>query len=377
MRRWFAVVLVLGFVLRAHAWSYKEHIQLTRLAAERLLADPQTPADMKAWLQKLAPGLKDIAGEKEYFLHTRVGMDISSFKGLERWAGMPDFLAQEKVAEYGMREREMHFIDAELFLKGDQKRGYRPDLSGLPKLEDFPKDINDPRYVQAGMLPFRVEQCYNELVNAIRDGKLGDGEAQNMDTAARWAGYLAHYLEDNTQPQHATIDYQSKSYFANKRTAPEVHSVVEYKMIDDEQSDWMNLREEMWPLIEKALVEVKDFTEPADLFHETLQVSRTSYTALPMIGAAAVASARPAANPSGSKSLRANQDTIDLDVFFHARGQYRGQEMTVMQMKAHQLAWAVDRVAKTWRRAWTEAHDPNAKPQPAIRRSVAQTAPAP
>ncbi len=354
----------------AHAWSYKEHIQLTRLAAERLVADPSTPPEMKAWLQKITPGLKDMAGEKEYFLHTRVGTDISNFKGLERWAGTPDFLAQQKVPEFGIRERELHFIDAELFLRGDQKREYRPDLSGLPKLEDFPKDINDARYVQAGMLPFRVEQSYDELVSAIRAGKLGDSEATDTDTAARWAGYLAHYLEDNTQPQHGTIDYMSKTYFANKRTAPDVHAVVEYKMIDDEQNDWMSLREEMWPLIEKALAEVKDPVQPKDLFHETIEVTRTSYTALPMIGAAAVASAKPTTRPSTSKSGRGGQDQIDLNIFFHTHGQYFGQDMTVMQMKAHQLAWAVDRVAKTWRRAWDEAHDPNAKPAVPIKRTA-------
>ena len=373
MRRWFAVLIVLLFVSRAHAWSYKEHIQLTRLAAERLIADPQTPPEMKAWLQTICPGLKDMAGEKEYFLHTHVGKDISNFKGLERWAGTPDFLAQEKVPEYGIRERELHFIDAELFLKGDQKREYRPDLSGLPKAEEFPKDINDPRYVQAGMLPFRVEQSYNDLVNTIRAGKLGDSEATNADTAARWAGYLAHYLEDNTQPQHGTMDFMSKSYFANKRTAPDVHAVVEYKMIDDEQNDWMSLREEMWPLIEKALAEGKDPVEPKDLFHETIEVTRTSYTALPMIGTAAIASAKPAERQANSKSSRAPQDEIDLNIFFHARGKYLDQEMSVMEMKAHQLAWAVTRVAKTWRRAWDEAHDSTAKPAPPLRRTAAVT----
>jgi hypothetical protein len=375
MRRWLVAFVVVIFVSRAHAWSYKEHIQLTRLAAERLVADPQTPADMKAWLTKITPGLKDLAGEKEYFLHTHVGQDISNFKGLERWAGTPDFLAKEKVPEFGIRERELHFIDAELFLEGDQKREYRPDLSGLPKLEDFPKDINDPRYVQAGMLPFRVEQSYNELVNAIRANKLGDSEATDMDTAARWAGYLAHYMEDNTQPQHGTMDYMSKSYFANKRTAPDVHAVVEYKMIDDEQNDWMSLREEMWPLIEKALADTSDPTEPGDLFHETLQVTRTSYTALPKIGTAAVASAKPATRAANSKSSRSPQDEIDLNIFFHSRGQYLGREMTVMEMKAHQLGWAVTRVAKTWRRAWDEAHDPNAKPAAPIKRTATSPPP--
>src|SRR4051812_11558585 len=103
MRRLVGLAFLLVFASRAHAWSYKEHIQLTRLAAERIVADPQTPPEMKAWLVQITLGLKDMAGEKEYFLHTHVGRDVSVFKGLERWAAMPDVLAQEKVPEFGIR----------------------------------------------------------------------------------------------------------------------------------------------------------------------------------------------------------------------------------------------------------------------------------
>jgi hypothetical protein len=49
--------------------------------------------------------------------------------------------------------------------------------------------------------------------------------------------------------------------------------------------------------------------------------------------------------------------------------------MTVMEMKAHQLGWAVTRVAKTWRRAWDEAHDPNAKPAAPIKRTTTSPPP--
>ena len=42
-----AALCLLGLVAtlapHARAWSYKEHIQLTRIAAARLIADPQTP----------------------------------------------------------------------------------------------------------------------------------------------------------------------------------------------------------------------------------------------------------------------------------------------------------------------------------------------
>jgi hypothetical protein len=67
---------------------------------------------------------------------------------------------------------------------------------------------------------------------AIRTGQLDAPTTQESEgkTAAYWAGYLAHYLEDNTQPQHATIDYRASATSADKRGAPNVHGEVEYKM---------------------------------------------------------------------------------------------------------------------------------------------------
>ncbi len=89
------------------------------------------------------------------------------------------------------------------------------------------------------MLPFRVVDCYQNLVAEIRGNRLNDapGQYPKDDHAAHWAGFLAHYLEDNTQPQHATIDYKSSAYFANKRKAPNVHAQVEYDLADDEYDD--------------------------------------------------------------------------------------------------------------------------------------------
>ena len=100
MRRALLALFVLCFALPAHAWSYKEHIQLTRIAAERIIADPDAPPAMKDWLRQITPGLRDLAAEKEFFLHTHVGRDVSNFKGLERWAAMPDVLAQQKDPDF-------------------------------------------------------------------------------------------------------------------------------------------------------------------------------------------------------------------------------------------------------------------------------------
>src|SRR4051812_17767507 len=232
-----AVLLCFFLATSALGWSHKEHAQFTRLAAERLIANANTPPEMKTWLEAACPQRFDMAGEEDYFLHAKIGLKPIEFfgpgKGVVHWAYMPDVHAlgdkgDVKVAPFGAHERLLHFIDLEYFLVGDAKRGYKDDLSSKPKLEAVPNDIHDPRYIQAGFLPLRVEQCYNELVKSIREGRLQPKDDKDEDNAIYWAGYLAHYAADNTQPQHATIDYKSQSYFKNPRKSPNVHAAVEY-----------------------------------------------------------------------------------------------------------------------------------------------------
>ena len=116
-------VLLLSMASVASAWSTKEHMQLTRIAVEELLADPTTPPEMKAWLQHNTPGLMDMAGEKDYLLHKRIGVYPRGGDGIVFWAIMPDMEAAEggigrekKVEPFGVSERSLHFIDLEKFM---------------------------------------------------------------------------------------------------------------------------------------------------------------------------------------------------------------------------------------------------------------------
>jgi hypothetical protein len=354
-----ALVCICAWAAPALAWSTKEHILLTRIAAGRLTAHPETPPQMRQWLLK-AIGDKplDLAAERSYFLDQRVGAFARGADGLMFWAAYPDLAAMadkadRKIEPFGVNEQKLHFIDVEFFHPDAARRRFADDLSARPKLEDFPKNLSDERYERAGMLPFAVEHHYGLLVRAIRNGRLDDkpGQWPRDDHAARWAGCLAHYLQDNTQPHHSTEDYQSKSYFRkvapDPRRSPNVHSDLEYRLVDDERQDYPELRQELWELFVKALDDFKDPIETDDPWRATLEVALLSYEALPMIGRAAVA-AYPNAGPGGSGRW-------DAAAFFHAKGQYRGREMTVMQMKAEQLAWAVKRVERTWLKAWEEA----------------------
>lgn len=354
----FSVGILVAFATPAHGWSNKEHMQLTRIAAMRLMADPETPPAMKAWLKENAPDATDMAAEKNFFLHERIGIIPRGAVGLSYWTTMPDmdtFTAPgTKIAPYNVAERLLHYVDLEYFKPVEAERKYKHDLSGKPKIEEIPRDMSDGRWQRAGMLPFRVEESYKKLVESIRAGRLADkaGQFPRDDHAAKWAGYLAHYLQDNTQPQHATLDYKSALYFADKRNAPNVHAEMEYRMADDENDDHMALREAFWPLFEKALEAVEDPVKNDDLFRATLEVSMASYDALPLIGLAAQHAAGQGGtpeNPEGAASA------FDTEKFFRFKGTMNGRETTVMEMKAHQLAWAVKRVENVWRWAWDEA----------------------
>jgi hypothetical protein len=364
MRSLFAVLLIATITIPSYAlaWGTKEHLQLTRIAAARLIADEKSPAAMRQWLRDATPGVMDMEGEKRFFFESRQGIVPRGADGIPFWSVVPDTVAlmdqrKEKVAPFGVPEQLLHYVDLELFVGGDRRREYRHDLSAKPKLADIPRDMKDARYQQAGMLPFRVEQSYNKVVEQLRAGRLGDkpGQYPRDEHAAKWAGYLAHYLADNTQPHHATVDYKSAAYFADKRNAPNVHSQMEYIMADDEAAEHAELRAEFWPLFVKALDEVSDPIETKDLFVATNEVALASYDALPLIGVAAMAAMKQGGTPDKPQGAAA-AGTFDTATFFRHRGPYQGREMSVMEMKARQQAWAVKRIERLWRRAWDEAH---------------------
>jgi hypothetical protein len=344
------------------AWSFKEHILFTRMAVARLLDDPMAPAPMKAWLRDAIGDPVNLTGFEDFYLNAKVGREPVGMTGLSYWSYMPDIHAQKdppdlKIQPFNIRERQLHFIDLELLLPDDRKREYKHDLSNKPAIGDLPRDMTDPRYQQAGMLPFRVEHCYQELIKAIRENRLHapTHDAQDGKTATYWAGYLAHYLADNTQPHHATIDYKSQAYFADKRQgrAPDIHAEMEYRMCDDEKNDFMSLRREYWPLF---IAHVEKFQDPVDSRDPWLCCVETSfkcYDALPLIGLAAMRGAGQGGTPDRPEGPINPQ--FDTEAFFRFEGQYMGRAMTVLEMKAMQTAWAVRRIERFLRQAWDDA----------------------
>lgn len=348
---------------RSFAWSHKEHIQLTRIAAARLIDNPNTPPAMKAWLIAANRGGRDMEGEKEFFLHQRVGSYPRSADGLGFWATMPDMDKSDRrtIEPFGLGESNLHFTDLELLNSDPDRRTFRDDLSHKPRMSDIPRDIHDERWKQAGMLPFRVEDTYARLVKSLKDGKLADREGQypRDDHAEKWAGYLAHYLEDNCQPHHATVDFRSRTYFGKGTLrAPDIHSNVESTLADDEKDDHMALREEFWPLFRHELETFKDPTVSDDPWTATLEVLMKSYDSLPLIGRAAMAGYKVGGTPEAPEGHPAEK--LDADAFFHFKARMGDEELTMLQLKARHMAWAVKRVERVWRQAWDQASE-NAK----------------
>ncbi len=349
------ILLLLLTPKPAFAWGYKEHIQLTRLAMTRIVQDPTTPEGLRRWARENCAILPDIAAERDWFMHESVGEDPSKYRGILWWACMPDLQVKlmprdAKLAYMPAHERLMHYIDLEMFLPEGVVQKYRDDLTARVSPERIPRDANDPRYQQAGFLPLALEHSYREFVMALKENRLGPNPAdshnddQNDNHALRWAGYLAHYIQDNTQPHHATEDYKSKSYFPGVANPPNVHSEIEWRMGDDPKNSYTALRRVYWEQLDLALRASSNPSINDDLFLSTLEVAGRSYEALPLIGRAA-----QQANKTG---------TFDLEVFYNFEGNVGETKMTVLQLKARQQAWAILRTEQLIRKAWDEAKKP-------------------
>jgi len=355
------VLAVITSASTSWGWGTKEHILLTRLAVMRIVDDPAAPPALKNWLKSVTPDLTTRDAERQFFLTAKLGAEPAGLVGLSHWVIVPDLIANKDkktlVQPFGLPERLLHFIDLEYVNRTPETRAYNHDLSSIPKLDSVPRDFKDARYKEAGVLPFAVEMSYQNLVKAIKLGKLGAPvDLNDADTALRWAGYLSHYVQDNTQPHHATQDYKSAAYFANKRSAPNVHSQIEWKMNDDEKNDFPQLRADYWDALMKALESATDPATSDDVWTATLEVSTYSYRQLPLIGMAAM---HAAGQKGTAEKPVGDAGAFDTEKFFRyesdVSGIKNGIKQSVLDMKANQQAIAVLRTEKMLRRAWDEA----------------------
>ena len=366
--RLLAVLTMLLLSQGSFAWSPKEYTTLTRLAATDLLKNPATPPAMRFWLEEALGSPWDEPRLQQAYLNDRVGPLGAGLGGLAHWSVVPDLLAAgdqgrlEIVEPFGVSERALHYLDLELFNASPTRRVFAPDLTSKPAFREIPREMHDTRYADSGMLPFRAQQCYDRLVDAIAAHRLTDkpGVHPRDEHATRWAGYLAHYLADSWQPQHATIDYRLAWYFRDQRSLPDVQAEFELRLCDDPANDFPALRKEYWDALQSARKKVADEGLPfqsRDVWEMSVQALLYSYDALPLIGQAAARAYDPQAQ------------SIRTDRFYHYQAHFGAREMTVMEAKALLQTMASRQIAHAWLSAWEEAsrREPAAPDLPATR----------
>lgn len=312
------MLLLLATLGTADAWSLKEHVVLTEVAAMRLVASPSTPEGLRSFLAGALSRSPTLAAERDYYAHERLASEGDRAPTLEWHAIAPDLVGREAMSRWGVPLKTLHYVDLELF--HPTVHTYRPDLSALPTLEDVPRDAADPRWAKAGMVPFGVEDALTRMTEALARG--------DTVRAIEAAGELAHYAQDNTQPHHATEDFRSHSYFGG--AGPDVHAALETLGSD------LGLSSARREALFDAFVLELDRPFPkvsADPWQATVEVARESYRRLPAIGEAAVD-----ATVGG---------VLDVERFYSG---------PVLTLKAHQLAWAVERTETLWISAWNGAH---------------------
>ncbi len=351
----------------ARGWSHQQHILMLRLTGARLLADPATPPPLAAFLRAhlSADDLTPAALERLAVTDV-VGDDPNAVAhGLDRWVTVPDQVRRKPEGKavlppYGATEDSMHNLGAESFDHGDHL--YHDDGTGKPDLAaDVPNDVHDPRYHRGGFVPLRTQECYTNLVHAIR---AGDAAAQ-----LKWAGYLAHYVQDSTQPQHATVDTKSVAYLAGhvpgvpaaaSRPANAAlaearlpkginpHTDMEYTLFASAAEPLATYRKLYWAELRHGLAADVPLAAahpvppgPDGVFRLDLTVLSDSYDALPLVGHAAAAAYRTG--------------TFDPAAFYGFAGPVDGTDTTVAKLMGDRNAAAVRQVERLYRSAWAKA----------------------
>ena len=366
---WFCV-MVCGSWAACFGWSHQGHILLTRLACLRIIEDPAAPKGLRDFLRQNMPhslaDCQSLAEQETVGAHPE---NLPQYdQGLDKWATMPDRVkllpeGRVNIKPYGAPEYQMHYLDLEAFSGQWQ---YRDDLSGKPDVEKIPHDVSDPRWKRGGFVPLRVEEMYHKLAQALG----GEAVAADPQAALEAAGFLAHYVEDSTQPHHATIDARSYSYLAGHvkqipvTTQPDTlaivllrriegfdpHADIEWRLFENGDEPRATFRrqffQDLLAEIDAQAAQRSHQPQPTaqtfDPFRWDLRTLSDSYDYLPFVGRAA-----QAGYATGQ---------FDPAAFFGYRGQTHGRTMTMIQLIARQNAEAVLNVELVFRLAWEEAH---------------------
>lgn len=183
MRRFFRLIyfgccLSVLFVIlpptQAQAWWEKGHHMIAANAVEVL------PADMPGFFKAGAAALVRLSSQPD------------------RW--------KEFGTELRRAENPEHYLDHEKLTDNPVKLGFYPDryaaLNAIYKMGETPAGV--------GMLPYRLLEDFQKLRGAFAQYRRNPEDPNIQQEILVYAGLLAHYAGDTSQPLHMTVHFDGR-----------------------------------------------------------------------------------------------------------------------------------------------------------------------
>ncbi|MBD3293196.1 MAG: hypothetical protein GF393_09745 [Armatimonadia bacterium] len=146
------------------------------------------------------------------------------------WVGFnslkPDFHLKDGTA--GELEKPEHYIDLEVIADP-------PTAEDIPRSREAAMRLYNDRgiaFSNGGFLPWRIQDMYLSLVNAMR--------AEDSRDVTFYAGMLSHYAADATMPLHTTVDYDGLTDRREdgRKFLQGIHAEYEITFIGDYNIEW-------------------------------------------------------------------------------------------------------------------------------------------
>lgn len=341
-----AGVLILSAALLqpapAGAWSRKGHVLIVRSAVKLLTDDAATPAALRTLLLE---GIGDPARldslESFVLAEPYSATQGPLAPGLEQFSFRPDELGsrRSRVAAFDTTEDRLHYLNLEIFQPDPERRRYAPDGSNRPRLADLPRDRRDGRHAAAGLLPFRVEQVYADLVRSLAAG------TSNEETWL-WMGFLSHYASDTFQPFHATLNFDGLQCPVNQSREKDarynLHFEFEDRIFSDESPGVRSHLPGFWKQYRATLdTGAARATARLDPYVSTQEALLDGYGLLPFLCRA------------GAAAL--NGTAFDRQAWFAHAEDHGGRRLSVAQLQGRRMALAALAVRDLLRQAWEDA----------------------
>lgn len=270
-------VLVVSSLLFAHpalAWGVKTHTWITENAV-RLLPDGELRASLERELRAVTAN--------------SMAPDFQLKDGLVRTLEYPD-----------------HFVNLERF-------GGPQQPSDLPRTRVEAARLYTAlglSYDKCGFLPWRIEETYLGLVNAMKTDR---------SKTAFYAGLLSHYVADAHVPLHTTIHYDGRITETGPRFLEGLHGDYEITFIEDRNIEFR----------ESSFAEAAAPAALADVFEATVHCLYDAFALVDSLYMAAEAHQGP--------------------------DKYALWDREIGPLTRRQLGRAASLVASMWLTAWTEA----------------------